>query len=457
MNKWLGTLLAIVIIVGTWWYIKENVRVALPGMEPKFGEATRGDIRVPISASGLIEPKQRIEVKSKASGEVIEVRIQEGDFVRKGDTLVILKRDDELRNQQRAQADLDRAKALHEQSKLAVQRAEVNVISAQARLDEMDQQLVMAEFDLKKIKDLKGQKLVKEEEVVDTEASYKMALAQREGLVAALDNAKLAVKDAEQAVITNDAVVQTSQTTLGDANERLEETVVIAKQDALVTEVNVTEGAIIQAGQSTFTGGTVIARLAVIEELKVVARVDEAEYGRVMAISPEDALPQMQMLETVAEESAEEIEQRSGVVSIMVDAFPDQTFQGRIIRVEPQGRLNTGASVIQYDVHVLITDEKRHKLLLGSQAQVEFMVETANDVLRVPAEAVKSEGDRRGVFVEAEPAPGSDERWGKRFIPVMFGITDGTYTEIGQVLGGETLEEGQKVYTKLPQKPRGRD
>jgi len=113
--------------------------------------------------------------------------------------------------------------------------------------------------------------------------------------------------------------------------------------------------------------------------------------------------------------------------------------------------------VIQYDVHVLITDEKRHQLLLGSQAQVEFMVETATDVLRVPAEAVKSDGDSRGIYVRAEPAPGSEERWGKRFIPVMFGITDGTHTEIAQVLGNETLETGQKVYTKLPQTPRGRD
>jgi HlyD family secretion protein len=458
MNKWLVTVLVILIIVNVIAYVGAKVRVALPGMEPKFGEVTRGDIRVPISASGLIEPKQRIEVKSKASGEVIEVRVEEGDFVRKGDTLVILKRDDELRNKQRAEADLARAKALLRQSELAVERAKVNVTSAQARLDEMNQQIEIAKYDVDKNVELQKMGVnISNEEVFKTEANYKLILAQRAGLAAALENAKLAVQDAEQAVITNSATVQTAQTTLGDAEERLEETVVIATHDAIVTEVNVTEGAIIQAGQSTFTGGTVIARLAVIVELKVVARVDEAEYGRVLAISPEDALPEMQVLEESAQQSAQEIETQSGEVNIRVDAFPDQTFTGRIIRVEPQGKLNAGASVIQYDVHVLITDEKRHQLLLGSQAQVEFMVETATDVLRVPAEAVKTNGEQRGLFVQAEPATGTDERWGKRFIPVMFGITDGTNTEISQVLGGETLEAGQKVYTKLPQTPRGDD
>lgn len=457
MNKWLATLLVGVILISTWYFLKTNWRVSLPGMEPKFGKVTRGDIRVPISASGLIEPKQRIEVKSKASGEVIEVRVKEGDFVRKGDTLVVLKRDDELRNRQRAQADLDRATALHEQSKLAVERAKVSVTSAEARLEEMDSQLVMADFDVEKAELRHKRGETAPEELVDARASLNILKAQRKGLVAAVESAKLSVKDAEQAVITNEATVQTASTTLGDAQERLDETIVIAKQDALVTEVNVTEGAIIQAGQSTFTGGTVIARLAEIDELKVVARVDEAEYGRVMAISPTDALPEMNALEEAAETSAADIAEQSGIVNIMVDAFPDQVFKGRIMRVEPQGKLNSGASVIQYDVHVLITDEKRHKLLLGSQAQVEFMVETAEDVLRVPAEAVKSEGDSRGVYVETEPPPGSDELYGKRFIPVMFGITDGTHTEIAQVLAEQKLEEGQKVYTKLPQTPRGRD
>lgn len=457
MNKWIGLLVVLAVICNLAWFVYENIRVPLPGMEPKFGEVSRGDVHVPISASGLIEPKQRIEVKSKASGEVIEVRVEEGDFVRAGETLVVLKRDDEERNMQRATADLDRAKALMRQSELAVERAKVSVISAQARLDEMDQQLISSQFNLQKTKDLRPRNLVSEQEIIDTEASHNMRLAQRDGLVAALDNAKLAVEDAKQAVITNKATVQTAETTLGDAKERLEETVVIAKQAAIVTEVNVTEGAIIQAGQSTFTGGTVIARLAVIDELKVVARVDEAEYGRVMAISPQDALPQMQALLASSEAASIEIEERSGIVNIMVDAFPDQSFEGRIIRVEPQGKLNTGASVIQYDVHVLITDKKRHQLLLGSQAQVEFMVETADDVLRVPAEAVKSEGDQRGVFIQTPPPSDTDERWGKRFIPVMFGITDGTHTEIGQVIGGEELSEGDKVYTKLPRTPRGRD
>ena len=153
-------------------------------------------------------------------------------------------------------------------------------------------------------------------------------------------------------------------------------------------------------------------------------------------ISPIDALPDMPQLRQVAQEDAEQLEKRSGTVKLTVDAFPDKTFEGRIQRVEPQGKLNAGSSIIQFDVHVEITDPQRHMLPLGAQAQVEFTVESATGALRVPAEAVKTFQDQRGVYVKKSPEPGSSEKFGKHFVPCRFGISDGEYTQVIEVLHG---------------------
>ena len=147
------------------------------------------------------------------------------------------------------------------------------------------------------------------------------------------------------------------------------------------------------------------------------------------------------------------MEARSGQVRITVDAFPEEEFEGRIERVEPQGKLNAGSSIIQFDVHVEITDAKRHMLPLGAQAQVEFTVESAADAWLVPAEAVKTFEDKRGVWVKAPPAAG--EQFGKRFVQCRFGITDGEHTQVVSVVGEAELQEGTEVYTKLPQETAG--
>jgi hypothetical protein len=125
-------------------------------------------------------------------------------------------------------------------------------------------------------------------------------------------------------------------------------------------------------------------------------------------------------------------------------------FAGRIERVEPQGKLNAGSSIIQFDVHVEITDEQRQKLPLGAQAQVEFTVESAVGVLRVPAEAVMTHQNQRGVWLKVPPDASTGDEWGKRFVPCRFGISDGEFTQVIAALGNEKLSQGAQVYTRLP-------
>ena len=87
MRKWVITCVVIAVICLGWWYARTNVRYTPEWNQAKFGKITRGDIHVPITASGLIDADERIDIKSKASGEVIAINIKAGDYVHKGDSL----------------------------------------------------------------------------------------------------------------------------------------------------------------------------------------------------------------------------------------------------------------------------------------------------------------------------------------------------------------------------------
>jgi multidrug efflux pump subunit AcrA (membrane-fusion protein) len=451
MRKWL-ILLAVVGLIVVVWYFARQQRFEPPWAKPKLGEVTRGDIRVPITASGLIHADKVIEIKPEASGEVTAVSVVEGDFVNRGDILVVLDPTDEQRMVDRAQAEFERAEAMLTQSQVAVDQAQVSIDNAKARLEELKSQGEITRYELDKIEGwVEGGRadLYSDQQLNDARARHRMNLAQQKSAEIAIRSAELSKQDARAVVQSQEATVRSARRSLEDAEERLSETTVVAPSDTIVTQVYIKEGMLVQSGTQSLTGGTPLMTLADVSKKKVIARLDEADYGRVLDISPLDALPEMPGLREAAAQEAEELEQRTGVVKITVDPFPEREFQGRIERVEPQGKLNVGSSIIQFDVHIEITDPDQQMLPLGTQAQVEFTVESATDTLRVPAEAVKTFEEQRGVWVKTSPQAG--ETYGKRFVPCRFGISDGEFTQVVAVLGDGELKVGDEVYTRLPQ------
>lgn len=451
MKKWLVLLLlAALLVVG--YLLVRQYEFTPDFAQPKYGEVTRGDIRVPITAAGLIHANHVVEIKPKASGEVTRVAVVEGDFVKAGDVLVELDPQDEQRLVDRAQADYDRSMALLRQAEVAIERAGVNIDSAQARLEEIAATGEMIAYEKSKIEGtIKADGTsphYSDQQIHDIRSQSRMNAAQQDSARAAVRAAELAKDDAEAAKRSQEAVVLSARKTLEDAQERLRETTVLAPTDGVVTEVFIKSGMLVQSGTQSLMGGTQLMKIADVSKKKVIARLDEADYGRVLDVSPLDALPDMPQLRAAAAEDAARLAERGGAVRITVDAFPEDTFTGRIERVEPQGKLNPGSSIIQFDVHVEITDEERHRLPLGAQTQVEFTVESATNALRVPADAVKTRQDQRGVYVKRPPKPGEKHGW--KWLTCRFGISDGEFTQVIEVVGGEDLPVGAEVFTKLP-------
>src|SRR6185503_11716370 len=84
----------------------------------------RRDITVTASASGAIEPVLTIDVKSKASGEITDMRVQTGDDIRAGQLLVVVDPRQPKNNLDQADANLVVAQAQLQNAKSALDRSD---------------------------------------------------------------------------------------------------------------------------------------------------------------------------------------------------------------------------------------------------------------------------------------------------------------------------------------------
>jgi len=188
-------------------------------------EVTRRDIVVSAVAAGVIEPITTVEVKSKASGEIIEVEVEEGDPVRQGDLLV--------RVDPRIPSN-------------AVVQAEADSVVARAELDNAEAQLERS--------------LALRESQAITELEFEQAKLNRATAFAALVRARRALEDAKIAY---------------------EDTEVRAPSDGVILGRSVEVGSVIASASRDVGGGAVLLRMATLDTVQIRALVDETDIGMV--------------------------------------------------------------------------------------------------------------------------------------------------------------------------------
>jgi HlyD family secretion protein len=120
---------------------------------------------------------------------------------------------------------------------------------------------------------------------------------------------------------------------------------------------------------------------------------------------------------------------------ISVDAFPDRKFKGHVRRIAPYV-LDIEKQARTVDVEVEFSDPKETEtLLVGYSADVEIVLDTRTDALRVPTAAIQ-EGNRVLVFV---PATGILEQR-----TITTGLANWQYTEVTS-----GLQPGERVVLSL--------
>jgi len=394
-------ILSVVIITGGYFWLHNRADVKTVTPQWSTAKVEKGPIRVAVSCTGTVVPNLDIEIKCKASGEVVKLPVDISDEVIKGALLVELDPADEQRKLKQAKISLSSSQAQLSQKKvdlgiaeneLKIERKRGEATFKSAKASSKD-----ANAKAKRVRQLFEKKLASQE---DKETAETAAIEAE----VALENARirmeeLAIKEQEleikhQDVKLAEAQVETHKIDLSLAEQRLRDTKVFSPIDGVVSECNVQIGQIISSGISNVGGGTRVMVISDIGRLFVLASVDESDIGRVIL---------------------------GQKVIITVDAFPGRGFIGKVERIAAKGV--EIANVVTFEVKIEVFGNNRSLLKPGMTANVEIIVAEKEDALLVPSEAVLRKKQEH--FVRVMRDDGSVE---ERFVHT--GIGDGVVTEI---------------------------
>lgn len=158
MKKWIIIIVVAVIVLGGGAFL---VKGKLPiGDKRNNKEAgsirtttvRRGSITETVSATGTIEPLVVVEVRSKASGAITKLYVDEGDKLNAGDLIAEIEKTYTKADVDQAQADLKSAQARlvqaqtnielqKQQSETQIKQAQENLAAAETRLAQLQEQI----------------------------------------------------------------------------------------------------------------------------------------------------------------------------------------------------------------------------------------------------------------------------------------------------------------------------
>lgn len=355
---------AIAIIAAVTIFMRSNKRQPITIIY-ETAKVERATISNSVTATGTIEPVNKVEVGTQVSGIISKIYVDYNSIVKKGQVI----------------AELDK---INLESELA--SAKANLASSKSELD-------YQETNYKRMKALHDKGFISDDD---------------------FDIAELSYKKAKEAYLVQLQTVQKAQTNLGYAT-------ITSPIDGVVLSKDVEEGQTVAASFSTPTLFTIARDLT---DMQVVANVDEADIGNV----------------------------RDGQrVTFTVDAFPDDTFEGRVKQVRQQGEEES--NVVTYEV-VISAPNNDLKLKPQLTANVNIYTEEIENVVSVPAKALRFSPSKEMMNdgEKIKDCNATNKLWIKeanilKAYPVKTGITNGIRT---QILEG--VKEGTAVITNAKAK-----
>ena len=159
IGKWkiiaiVGAVLLVVaaVAVGRIVFTNSEGRDGAEMLAVKTAAVERGDIAVIIDATGTIKPLNIVEVSSKASGKILDLRVDAGDYVEKDEIIAVIETTYVQISLDQAQADLRTAQARLQQaeidfelqkvqSAIQIRQAEESLSEARQRLAQLKEEI----------------------------------------------------------------------------------------------------------------------------------------------------------------------------------------------------------------------------------------------------------------------------------------------------------------------------
>jgi HlyD family secretion protein len=203
---------------------EQATEVVAPAVYDSAPVETRS-IQVTVDAAGVVEPESTIEVKSKASGEVLAVHAETGDVVEAGSLLV----------------EIDKRTPRN-----SLSQTEAALTAAEAR-----------------------------RKIAQTQMERAQALFKTQTLTQAdVEQTQLEFANAESQVVSAKVAVENARITLEDTDVR-------APITGTIIEKTVEPGTVIASTTQNVSGGTTLMKMADLTTVQVRTRVDETDIGKI--------------------------------------------------------------------------------------------------------------------------------------------------------------------------------
>lgn len=396
------------------------------GKMVETAQAKRRTITQTVSASGTIEPVVEVKISPTVSGEIIDLPVIEGDYVKKGDLLMRIKPDLYQASIEQLQASLLAQKSQMEQNR-------ANMIKAQTTFEQQAK--------------LYKKGMVSDQDYVTAKSNY--------------DAAQASYKASQYQVQNMDAQLRRAQ-------EELQQTIIRSPMDGTISQLNVKKGETVVG--SNQMQGTDVMHIAKMDQMEVLVDVNEND---VVNVAPNDT----------AKISVDAYPDRTfkGVVTQIANSAT-VTGQGTTeqitnyqVKIRITSRHNEGFSKGNSIMEKAAQQEIPGKTVVpilkpGMTATVDIQTKTVHNVISVPIQAVtvrdyskiKNKSKADSAKNDTKVAAVSDTSSSDSVIPkedlrkvvfevvdgkakmlqVTTGISDDNYTEI---LTG--VKPGEKIIT----------
>lgn len=353
-------------------------------------KVTRRNISDTLEIASEFLPYQEIDVYAKVSGYIRQLNVDWGTRVRQGDVLAVLEVP-ELEQQ----IALDQA---------AVRRSESDLERSREELNRSQSAYEVAHITYTRLAEVQKSQpeLVAQEEIdiakgKDLEAS------------ASVSGAKDGLAGAEQALAVARAALAKDQALY-------DYTRIIAPFDGVVTQIDAYKGALLPAGTSSNKGDLALCHLSQNNLLRLVIPV------------PERAVPDVRIGQTI---------------SVEVSAL-NKTFDGKIVRTSGQIDLDTRTMHTELQV-----PNPNYEIVPGMYASVKLPLHSAENVLALPVQAVRSTGEGAGRVLQVDPSGKIEARevkiglQGASLVEIQSGLQENDlviFGEQGQFREGEIVK-----------------
>ena len=387
---WLWASVGVVVIAALF-----GITVAARGsgakIEPsQLAKVERGDIARSVVATGKVQPITKVEVKSKASGIVTRLNTDINARVRQGQLLAQLDQE-EILDQVAAQ------KAL-----LAAAESNAHAAAAAIQYDKVNAEapdLPMYKHTFDRAQQMSSAGVVSQQALDDAQQKYLAAANTRDKAVSQItvDNSKLRQAQAQ---------VAQAQASLKQLQDQLSYTIITSPMDGVVLSRDVEVGDAVSSILVLGSTATLVMTIGDTNQVYVQGKVDEADIGKVYLGQP---------------------------ARIKVESFKDKTFQGKVTKIAPLGVEKD--NVTTFEVRVSI-DNPGGELKANMTANAEILLEEHKNVMTVPEQAVIYDKDRKA----SVEVPDAKQKKGRRAVPIVAGISNGTRTEVlSGVSNGDTV------------------